>query len=54
MHMAYIDPGSGAIVLQLLMAVVLGASVYFRRAIARVLGIGQRRKEKEIETDKES
>lgn len=54
MIIAYIDPGTGALALQLIMASILGAGVYFRRAIARVLGFGRRKKEDEQDREKEA
>ena len=47
MMIAYIDPGTGALALQLIMAAILGAGVYFRRAIGRILGFGRRKKERQ-------
>lgn len=35
---AYIDPGSGLVMLQMLGAAVLGAWFYFRRAVSRFAG----------------
>ncbi len=35
---AYVDPGSGLVTLQMLGGAVLGAWFYFRRAIARFAG----------------
>ena len=34
--LAYIDPGSGSLILQALAAAVLGAGAYFRHYIARL------------------
>lgn len=34
---AYIDPGTGAIALQVLMAVILGAGIFLRRLLAAPL-----------------
>ena len=34
--MAYIDPGTGAIALQLLIAGLAGGMFYFRKAIAKI------------------
>ena len=34
---AYIDPGSGAMLLQWIIAGVIGAGIYFRRFIGKVL-----------------
>ena len=36
MTLAYIDPGSGALLLQAIIAGAIGAGVYFRRAIAAI------------------
>lgn len=36
---AYIDPGTGAMVLQMIMAIVVGAGIYFRKALKRVFGL---------------
>ena len=34
---AYIDPGSGSIILQFLIATVIGTAFYFRRFIAHIV-----------------
>ena len=34
---AYIDPGSGSILLQFLIATLVGATFYFRRLIASII-----------------
>ncbi len=34
---AYIDPGSGSIILQFLIATLVGAAFYFRRLISNVI-----------------
>ena len=34
---AYIDPGTGSIILQFLIATLVGASFYFRRFISNVI-----------------
>jgi len=36
---AYIDPGSGSIILQFLIATLVGAAFYFRRFIAHVISV---------------
>jgi hypothetical protein len=41
---AYLDPGSGSMILQILAAGLVTASVVFRRSIARVLGFFRRDK----------
>ncbi len=33
MTLGYIDPGSGMILLQVLLSVLVGAGIYFRRAV---------------------
>lgn len=38
MLLAYIDPGSGYIVLQAIAAAIIGGMAFFRHAIARVFG----------------
>ncbi len=37
--LAYIDPGSGSILLQVLIGSLLGAGIYFRQGLARVLRV---------------
>jgi hypothetical protein len=37
MILAYIDPGTGSIVIQLIMAATVGVVYRFRRAIARLI-----------------
>lgn len=39
--LAYIDPGTGSLILQTLIAGALGALVFFRSAIARLFGRGK-------------
>lgn len=36
---AYIDPASGAIILQLILAGVFGSMLYFRRMLGKVVGL---------------
>ena len=50
---AYIDPGTGGVILQLLIAGVVGAGFYFRRAIKKIMSVILRRKPEAEETDKE-
>ncbi|MBU1694979.1 MAG: hypothetical protein KKC51_13580 [Verrucomicrobia bacterium] len=44
MSLAYIDPGTGGMILQLVMAALVGAGLFFRRSIARVFSIFLRKK----------
>lgn len=39
---AYIDPGSGSIVLQMILAATAGGVFYFRAAIAKFVGLFRR------------
>ena len=39
--LAYIDPGSGSLILQTIIAGAVGALVFFRNAIGRLLGWGR-------------
>ncbi|MCA9726086.1 MAG: hypothetical protein R3E12_01030 [Candidatus Eisenbacteria bacterium] len=41
---AYLDPGSGSMILQLLAAGLVTATVVFRRSLARVVGLFRRDK----------
>ncbi len=41
--LAYIDPGSGSLLLQMLLAGVLGAAAYFRTAIFGFFGLFKRK-----------
>jgi hypothetical protein len=36
---AYIDPGTGGVILQLAIAAVVGAGFYFRRAVKRLVNL---------------
>jgi len=42
---AYIDPGSGSIVLQMILAAIAGGVFYFRSALARFVGFFRRNDE---------
>ena len=47
---AYVDPGTGSMLLQWIIALVLGSGLYFRRTIARLF----RRRGKEEPESKDS
>ena len=53
MHMllGYIDPGSGQVILQLVIAGVVGALVFFRNVWWKLLGIFTGRKTDQTPTD---
>jgi hypothetical protein len=40
--LAYIDPGAGTILLQMLVGAGIGIAIFFRQALGRVLGIFRR------------
>lgn len=40
---AYIDPGSGSIALQMILAAIAGGVFYFREALGRFVGFFRRR-----------
>jgi len=48
--LAYIDPVSGTIVLQLIIAGVIGTIAFFHRSIARVLGLFSRSDKKDADS----
>lgn len=45
--LAYIDPGTGGIILQLIIAGLVGTAVFFRQAIGQFLGLFIRKKKTE-------
>lgn len=40
--LAYIDPAAGSVLLQVLVGSMIGASLFFRRTIARMFGLFRR------------
>ncbi len=42
---AYIDPASGMILLQIVIAAIVGTGMFFRRALWRVVGIFYRKRD---------
>ena len=50
---AYIDPGTGAIILQMIIAGLVGVAVFFRQAIARFFGLFTRKKKHDETTANE-
>jgi hypothetical protein len=51
MILAYIDPGSGSLIIQVLIASLIAIPVFFRNQIARVTGLTRRRAEKQTPAD---
>jgi len=49
-YLAYIDPGSGSMLLQLLIAGIVGTLTFFRSTVARVVGFVLRRKPKDTDS----
>ena len=41
-YLAYIDPGSGSLLLQLLVGSIIGAGIVFRQTITRVFRVFRR------------
>jgi hypothetical protein len=44
LRIAYIDPGTGGILLQFLIAALVGAGFYFRRGLKKVASLFSKRK----------
>ena len=49
--LAYIDPGSGSLIIQVLIASLIAIPVFFRNQIARLTGFRRRRDEKPTPPD---
>ena len=49
--LAYIDPGSGSLIIQVLIASLIAIPVFFRNQIARGTGLRRRRDEKPTQAD---
>ena len=49
--LAYIDPGSGSLIIQVLIASLIAIPVFFRNQLARVTGLSRRRAGKQAPTD---
>lgn len=46
MLLAYIDPGSGSLVIQVVIATIVAVPIFFRAQIGRFLGVLRGRKQK--------
>jgi hypothetical protein len=42
-ELAYIDPGSGSLIIQAVIATAIAVPLFFRHQIARILGVVRRR-----------
>jgi hypothetical protein len=42
-YAAYVDPGSGSLLLQAILASILGTVFFFRRSVSRVIGFFRRK-----------
>lgn len=51
LHLAYIDPGTGSLVLQMILAGIVGGLAFFRGAIFRFLGFFKGSKPKDDAKD---
>jgi hypothetical protein len=40
--LAYIDPGAGTILVQMIVGSLVGIVIFFRQTVARLLGLGRR------------
>jgi hypothetical protein len=49
--LAYIDPGSGSLIIQVLIASLIAIPVFFRNQIARVTGLSRRRRDHQTAVD---
>ena len=50
---AYIDPGTGSLLLQFLVAGVLGALFYFRQSIAKIVSFFKSKSSSDVDTDEQ-
>ncbi len=51
---AYVDPGSGTLLIQMLIAAAVGVSFYFRKALFRITSLfGGQSKEKKSSSDQQ-
>ncbi len=51
--LVYIDPGTGALVFQAVLSLVLGSALAFRKAIGRILGLFGSRRQPIVATEDE-
>jgi hypothetical protein len=51
--LAYVDPGTGSMLLQLLIAGIAGALFYFRKFFAKLLSLGGGKKREEGEVGRQ-
>lgn len=51
LDLAYIDPGTGSLVIQVVIASLIAIPVFFRSQIARVVGLMRGRKDGSLPTD---
>jgi hypothetical protein len=53
MMLGYIDPGTGGIILQIIVAGIAGGAFYFRKALSRIFHIGRKQKQEDALADDE-
>jgi hypothetical protein len=51
LDLAYIDPGSGSLIIQVVIATLIAIPVFFRTHIARLVGFARGHKDGSIPTD---
>lgn len=49
--LAYIDPGSGSLIIQVVIATLIAIPVFFRNQIARVVGLARGRRKPDTALD---
>lgn len=49
--LAYIDPGSGSLIIQVVIATIVAIPIFFRAQIARLMSVARGRKEEPIAVD---
>jgi hypothetical protein len=51
LDLAYIDPGSGSLIIQAVIATIIAIPIFFRTQIARFVNLARGRKEEPIPAD---
>lgn len=51
LDLAYIDPGSGSLIIQVVIATIVAIPIFFRTQITRLVNLARGRKEESITAD---
>jgi hypothetical protein len=51
LELAYIDPGSGSLIIQVVIATLVAVPLFFRTQIARFMHLARGRKEEQVPVD---